>query len=378
MKLTDLDETLMHQTSLPFALAATSDHRFYDRYYISMFAPDGSAAIINGVGVYKNMNVMDGFVSTLVGNTQRNRRFSRPLHPDLPGVTINLGPIRVEIIKPYESLRYVVEAGGEEDGFDVMFTAGFPPHLEHPHTSRTHGRLHTDYLRQSQFGHMNGTARIAGKEIAVQDWFVWRDHSWGVRPGVGGFEPGASGKGLASAARAGGLGMLMVFFSFQTATISCNVQLQENEHGQAYYTDGAVVQKDGTLSHIVAVEHEVVFHPGSRLFKTAHVKMTTEDGSVYDMHAEAMGSSWVMRGAGYDAGYADGKGHGALRSTGPLHRETDSYDLSEKDRVRMPDGEWAQPSHREQIARITVNGEAGLAHAGIIVSGRNARYGFEA
>src|SRR5438876_6126743 len=109
MQLTDLDETLMHQTSLPFAFAATSDHRFYDRYYISMFAPDGSAAIINGIGVYKNMNVMDGFVATLSGGVQTNHRFSRPLLPELPGMAMSLGPIRAEIIEPFKKARYAVE-----------------------------------------------------------------------------------------------------------------------------------------------------------------------------------------------------------------------------------------------------------------------------
>src|SRR5262249_30734732 len=115
--LTDLDETLMHQTSLPFQLAETTDHRFYDRYYVTTFAPDGSMAIINGMGVYKNMNVMDGFACTRSGMTQRNQRFSRPLRPDLPGMSMSVGPMRTEILEPYKKTRFVCAPSGDADAF---------------------------------------------------------------------------------------------------------------------------------------------------------------------------------------------------------------------------------------------------------------------
>ncbi len=65
--LSGLDETLMHQGPLPFAQALLSDHRFYDRYVLTGFRRDGQAGIVTGIGVYKNMNVMDGYALTQLG-----------------------------------------------------------------------------------------------------------------------------------------------------------------------------------------------------------------------------------------------------------------------------------------------------------------------
>jgi len=84
---------------------------------------------------------------------------------------------------------------------------------------RVDGRLHTDYWRFSQVGWTNGAALIDGKQYEVNRWFSWRDHSWGVRPGVGGFEPFTgtkAGAGLPSSIRAAGLGILVIYLGFAT------------------------------------------------------------------------------------------------------------------------------------------------------------------
>ncbi len=375
--LTDLDETLMHQVSLPFEYAQTSDHRFYDRYYISTFAPDGRFALINGMGVYKNMNVMDGFAATRSGVFQRNRRFSRALRPNLPGMRMELGPLRAEILEPFKKARYVCEADGDADSYDLTFDAFLPPHLENHHVSRGDGRLHTDYWRQSQLGHVNGSLRIGGETVKVENWFMWRDHSWGVRPGVGGFEPttGMRAAGsLPSAARAGGLGMIIFGVAAATPSTGCIFQLQENEHGQAYYLDGNIAAPGQAPSEIVSIEHDVVFQPGSRLYKSAQFRLKTADGRDIEVATEAVGTAWTMRGAGYDSGYADGKGMGVYRSEAVVE-ECDIYDLSQGDEVIMPNGERVVPRHRERNARITINGEPGCAHAVIMAVGRNKKYG---
>jgi hypothetical protein len=41
MKLSALDETLMHQAALLFEYCDTSDHRFFDRIMNTAYAPDG-------------------------------------------------------------------------------------------------------------------------------------------------------------------------------------------------------------------------------------------------------------------------------------------------------------------------------------------------
>ena len=63
MPLGPLDEFLAHQTSETFDHVGTSDPRFYDRYWFCCYDPAGELAVIIGMGLYNNMNVLDGFVA---------------------------------------------------------------------------------------------------------------------------------------------------------------------------------------------------------------------------------------------------------------------------------------------------------------------------
>ena len=53
-----LDETLHHQTSAPFSVTGTSEHRFFDRYWFSGLAPDGLVAFFSGTGRYRNLGTV--------------------------------------------------------------------------------------------------------------------------------------------------------------------------------------------------------------------------------------------------------------------------------------------------------------------------------
>jgi hypothetical protein len=85
-----------------------------------------------GVGVYKNMNVVDGFAAVQRGTTaQHNLRFSRALRPNMEA---ECGPFRTEILEPLKKRRFILEPGkGYPHCFDVTFTAKLPPHLEDKH-----------------------------------------------------------------------------------------------------------------------------------------------------------------------------------------------------------------------------------------------------
>ena len=44
---------------MPFDHASSSDYRFFDRYWFSLFDTAGSVLVVSGMGLYKNMNVLD-------------------------------------------------------------------------------------------------------------------------------------------------------------------------------------------------------------------------------------------------------------------------------------------------------------------------------
>ena len=86
--LSALDETLRHQLPTTFDHVWTSDPRFFDRYWFSAYDPAGRFALICGMGLYSNMNVLDGFAALMLprpggGFEQHNFRVSRALRPDI-------------------------------------------------------------------------------------------------------------------------------------------------------------------------------------------------------------------------------------------------------------------------------------------------------
>src|SRR5687767_39193 len=105
MTLTNLDESLRHVLPITFYEVGVSDHRFYDRYWFSIIDPSGQLAIMVGMGLYPNLDVLDGFVCMLDASSgrQHNLRLSRALRPDIdrPGV----GPLDIFPGEPYKSFR---------------------------------------------------------------------------------------------------------------------------------------------------------------------------------------------------------------------------------------------------------------------------------
>ena len=79
--LTPLDDSLWHQIASPFENVGTSDHRFFDRMWFAVYDPAGSGALQFTIGVYNNMNVIDGGFVVIRDATQYNLRTSRSLRP---------------------------------------------------------------------------------------------------------------------------------------------------------------------------------------------------------------------------------------------------------------------------------------------------------
>jgi hypothetical protein len=374
MPLSALDETLMHQAPLLMEHAATSDHRFFDRHMISGFAPDGTAGLTIGMGLYKNMNVLDGFAAVQRESArQHNLRLSRPLRPSL---VPELGPLRIDVIEPYKRVRYTLDKGEcYPHRLDLTFTAFQPAYLEEPHFGRVDGRLATDYLRYCQNGYLNGEIVLGDETVTVKDWYSWRDHSWGVRPNVGGFDPftGTTGGTFPSAIRSGGKGLLLFGFGFVTQEFGGYVQLIENGLGERIYLTGFLGRPDGTTLQVTDAAHDVTFYDRTRDFTRMRIRFTTEDGKSWEAENEAIGRTWVFKGLGYDGGYNDNKGQGVWRGS-DLYQESDVYDVSELGRPRLADGSVSTASHREQHCRMTINGEPGFSYIPLILVGKNHRY----
>jgi hypothetical protein len=372
--LTNADETLLHQTSRPMSTCAESDHRFFDRYWFEAVHPEGYMAVILGMGAYKNMNVMDGFAAVQQDLQQYNLRVSRRLRPDLDHARV--GPLSVNIVEPYRDFILTIEKGDYAFSGELRWQSNFPPYLEAHHQNLVEGSIAQDSSRYDQVGRVSGWLELNGTRHIVTDWWGVRDHSWGVRPGVGGFEPQRKDTGDNLPGTWIEMRSLLWMWSYLvTEEFACQFQQQEDGEGKILYQDGLLqwpIDSTRKSVRVVGLEHQISFIPGTRSYHDLTYVVSLEDSNKLEIKAEPLVPPWAYRGTGYEGGYNDGKGLGATRGNDLL--EWDIYDLSHPGIVLDQDGNQIAPGHREQPVKLTVNGQAGFGHFPVMSFGKISKY----
>jgi len=234
-----------------------------------------------------------------------------------------------------------------------------------------------DYLRFDQMGRFNGWIRVGDQRVDVSDWYGARDHSWGVRPGMGGYEPATSlpraGENTSDVGN-GQVGFLVVALWFDTPSKAGYLMQTENGAGQILYSHGRIIRRaagahDETTT--TSITHDLQFVEGTRTSTGGVITVLTADGERIEIKVEALIAPICYKGSGYDHGYRDERGLGVHRGT---LLEADVYDISHPEKVVLPDGRVIRPWHREAGAIVYVAGEKGMAHFPCISSGPIARY----
>ena len=187
-KLLPADEQLMHQIIDTFASVSHSDLSWTEKLWMPVSRKDGSLQLDMGMGRYHNRDVIDAFAGLSRGKEQWTVRASRELWPDPLGTSV--GPIHYEIVEPLKKVRWRLEKNDVIPlEFDITFHNVHPPFFEDRHIQRDEQgfRVVSNVVRYHQGGEPTGWYTIDGKreEIRTEDWFCWRDHSWGVRLDVG-------------------------------------------------------------------------------------------------------------------------------------------------------------------------------------------------
>ncbi|MGH8596326.1 MAG: hypothetical protein ACREXT_06680, partial [Gammaproteobacteria bacterium] len=187
-KLLAADEQLNHQIVDTFATVADSDLSWTEKLWMPTSRKDGSLQIDVGLGRYQNRDVMDAFAGISRGKEQWTVRASRELSQD--AAANRVGPIRYEVLEPLRKVRWVLDRNDVIPlRFDVTFEAVHPAFFEDRHIQRDERafRIVSNIVRYHQAGAASGWIEIEGKrdEIRPEEWFSYRDHSWGVRLDVG-------------------------------------------------------------------------------------------------------------------------------------------------------------------------------------------------
>lgn len=364
------DETILHQTPWPVRHASSSDVRFFDRYWLTAVNPAGGAGLIAGVAYYKNTGSCDGYTAIQEGDEQFNVRFARALDEDLDHKRV--GDLEVRVVEPFERIEVRLSPRSSPLAAELTWTSVSATHLEEHHFDAPAGRVLSDMTRYDQLGRWNGWIDHGAGTIEVRDWWGARDHSWGLRPGVGGFERShgdpSTALQLPTAPRPSML-HLVLFAEFEGHFLA--LQYRENDAGERLALDGELIEQDGMRVRVTDLDVAVEFAPGSRAYTRVRLDVELASGRSLDVRAEPLMHAWAYSGTGYDGGFNDGRGLGAWRGEVTEH---DVYRYLPPEGVRR-DGVEVPPGHREQPVRLTVDGRPGIGHLPLITRGSLPHHG---
>jgi len=344
-----MDDTLSHQIPTTFDHVATSDPRFFDRYWFAVNDPAGGGALQFTLGAYQNMNVMDGGFVVIHEGRQYNVRVSRSLRPNYDTVC---GPLGVEVIEPLRRFHLRVTDAGQAVHGELEWTAVMPPQEEVPRFTRVRGRVVEDSRRFDQIGECRGWLDIEGRRLDIDRWWAARDHSWGVRQAMGIVEP-VTGPSVAA-----GAGRLFAFLFFSTDGFAGHVQLAQFSDQPDHLTALLTPRHQPERGDIEVAEAPlaVEFYDDGRprRFRHATFDLRLADGRAVVVGMAPLGPSIAMPGIGY-GGYDDGLGLGVWRGVEVL--EHDVWDVSHHRDVLRSDGRVDRPVHRIQPVHVTMRCE---------------------
>ncbi len=274
--------------------------RFFDRFVFNLHASDGSApSVIFGLGVYPARDVIDGFAIVVSSAVQRNLRLSDELSATRTTATGGaLGPLSWDVTEPMRTWRAALGPNPSGLEFDLTWRARTPAWTGEVAVANADGTA-SSFAHLFQSGRYEGAVRIDGREVRVDGWYGQRDRSRGVRTMVG-------GQGL------------HLWVQAQFPDRSVGFLTAESRGHERLLLAGAVMHESGRLDPVTDVRHDLSFDDGLDL-RGGRVEVTTQDGAVYRIGADAAAHGGYMSGGGY------GGQHG--RPMGRGHVENDAYPL---------------------------------------------------
>jgi hypothetical protein len=322
-KLLPIDESLSHQIVDTFATVAESDLSWTEKVWVSIPKKDGSLQIDFGLGRYQNRNVLDGFAGISRGNEQWTVRASRELAADPTATAV--GPLTYEVQEPLTKVRFRL---AENDvlplTFDVVFERVLPPFFEDRHAQRDERgfRVVSNVVRYHQAGRVSGWVSVDGKreDVRSDEWFAFRDHSWGVRLDVGAPPTDLRPARDFGERDFGGASFLlhwtpMVLERRDGTRYEYHYYLQMRG-GRPFYFSGYLNGAEGTQARVGRVRPKLAYDDKTRRPKKGVIHFDMLDGETRTVEMEAVGDSGFHLGTALYLGF-DGQKHGMWR--GPLH-----------------------------------------------------------
>lgn len=290
--LTRGDDYPLHQTPEPMAVSG-DNRNFYDRYFFNGYSQDGSLFFAAALGVYPQLNIMDAAFCVSVGGKQHNLRASKRMSSER--LTLEVGPIRLEIVEPLQTLRLIISDNDSPLSADIRFEARHHP-IEEPRFIRRDGpRMLMDYTRLTQNGGWSGMISVDGESFSLDPASHWgtRDRSWGIRP-VG-----------APESQPPPMGSLPQFWWLWTPLNfedhACFFHSNDDGDGLPWNRRGVIdaFGPDGPGAHEYEPQQiDLAYHPGTRRIKSLGIETGTGSLAITPRTGDAA-RTFYMSGLGY-------------------------------------------------------------------------------
>jgi hypothetical protein len=367
-RLVPADELLCHQIPETFATVSQADVSWTEKLWGSLFARDGSIQVDCGIGKYHNRNVIDMFAGISRGKEQLTVRASRQL--DLDPDRVGVGPLDFQVLEPLNQVRFVL---AENDvlpiRFDLTVTGVLPPFLEAKDAQRepTGARIQSDLLRYHQSSTVSGHIWIDGETIEVTDdeWFGFRDHSWGLRMDVG--EPPADVHRINRLERDFTLTWSPMYLRRPDgSSYEIHHYLQTVDHETTYFS-GFVNHPDGTQTPLQGLRDELKYDPVNRRLLGGKMTFDAGWGETRTVEVEPISDTGFHLGTGLYFGFK-GQRHGQWQ--GPEHVDGERF-------ADVSDPETAREVHqlRDCVIRVREGDAEGYGIFESMVIGEHPRYG---
>ncbi len=360
--LTKYDEFMCHQIVSTFDHAETSARQWTERIIIHTHDATGKFHMSNGLGIYRNRNIIDAFAClTLEGKTQYNVRASRELLSQ-PDETV-VGPFLYDVIEPLKKVRYALVDTGNDLSYDLEFDGIMPCHEEDLQFFRVRGRAEEHAMRYDQVGRASGWIKAGGQtyDVDKSNFYVERDHSWGLRrDGVpeAGVQPGDIPEGYLYS------WMVMQFPSFGAV-----YHIREMGDGTPLLSSGGIFYPYGSDKEerrLVSIDHDFEFMPDRRKAKSGRISLGIADGKKIEITLRPL-SFACLKAGGYFGhnGFVHGQWMGGNWS--------DGYKLDLTDSAVMNDVSFLDNTSCE----LRCGDEVGYGVLELVVVGKYPRYGYE-
>jgi hypothetical protein len=314
------DEGLNHQIVDTFATIAHSDYAWTEKIWVSIAKADGSIQANLGLGKYANRGVIDGFGGVSRGRGQWTVRGSRELRsaPELTAI----GPIVYEVVDPLGTVRVRLEPNDVQPiSFDLVLRGVTPPFFEDRNLVRNPktNRIDVNVIRYHQGGWATGTITVEGQryELTGEDGFGFRDHSWGVRQGVGDEPTDLPSPPSTARSHARRRGMMKWTPAFLRRSDGTYYEYSVFLTGGGWnYASAYVNDADGRQDRVRSAEPRMRYDPHTRFVRGGELHLVMDSGDERTIHVDVPGDSGFFLKT---VGYGDWKGHKHGRWMGPLH-----------------------------------------------------------